>query len=114
MADCLFCRIAAKEIPSDIVYEDEQVVAFRDLNPQAPVHLLVIPRRHLSGLDAATEGDEALLGHLAQVSARLAEQEGLGEGGFRLVVNNGPDAGQAVAHLHYHVLGGRKMSWPPG
>ena len=87
MSDCIFCRIAAKEIPSDIVYEDEQVVGFRDLNPQAPVHLLVIPRRHLSGLDAATEADEPLLGHLAQVAALLAEKEGLGEGGYRLVIN---------------------------
>jgi histidine triad (HIT) family protein len=114
MSDCLFCRLAAKEIPSDIVYEDDQVVAFRDINPQAPVHVLVIPRRHVSGLDTATEADEALLGHLSQVAARLAEQEGLAENGYRVVINNGRDAGQAVAHLHLHVLGGRKMSWPPG
>ena len=114
MSDCLFCRIAAKEIPADLGYEDDEVVAFRDINPQAPMHLLVIPRQHLSGLDAATEADEALLGRLTHVAAELADREGLGESGWRLVVNNGPDAGQAVAHLHYHLLGGRKLTWPPG
>src|SRR5665811_429140 len=114
MSDCVFCSIAAREIPADLVYEDDEVVAFRDLNPQAPVHLLVIPRRHLRGLDAATEGDEPLLGRLALVAARLAAKEGLGESGYRVVVNNGPDAGQAVEHLHYHVMGGRRMTWPPG
>jgi len=114
MSDCLFCRIAAKEIPADLVYEDQQAIAFRDIHPQAPTHVLIIPRRHVSGLDAAGEAEEALLGHLAQVAARLAEQEGLAESGYRVVLNNGPDAGQAVAHLHLHLLGGRKMTWPPG
>jgi histidine triad (HIT) family protein len=114
MSDCIFCRIAAKEIPADLVYEDDEVVAFRDINPQAPVHLLIIPRRHLSGLAAAGEADTPLLGRLALVAAELAEKEGLGQSGYRVVVNNGPDAGQAVDHLHYHLLGGRRMTWPPG
>ena len=114
MSDCIFCLIAAKEIPADLVYEDDEVVAFRDLNPQAPVHLLVIPRKHLRGLDAAGPGDEALLGRLALVAAQLAAPEGLGDSGYRVVGNNGPDAGQAVDHVHYHVIGGRKMTWPPG
>ena len=114
MSDCIFCRIAAKEVPADLVYEDDEVVAFRDLNPQAPVHLLIIPRRHLRGLDAAVAGDEPLLGRLALVAAQLAVKEGLAESGYRVVVNNGPDAGQAVDHLHYHVIGGRRMTWPPG
>lgn len=113
MSDCIFCQIAAKEVPADLVYEDDQVVAFRDINPQAPVHLLVIPRKHISGLDTAGEADLPVLGRLAAVVADLARKEGL-EAGYRLVVNNGPDAGQAVEHLHYHLLGGHKMSWPPG
>jgi len=102
------------EIPADKVYEDDQVVAFRDLNPQAPVHLLVIPCRHVVSLSEASEGDEGLLGHICFVAAQLAEQEGLAKSGYRVVVNSGPDSGQAVGHLHFHVLGGRKMSWPPG
>jgi histidine triad (HIT) family protein len=114
MSDCIFCRIAAKEVPADLVYEDDEVVAFRDLNPQAPVHLLVIPRKHLRGLDAAGPEDEAVLGRLALVAAQLAAQEGLGDSGYRVVVNNGRDAGQAVDHVHYHVIGGRKLTWPPG
>jgi histidine triad (HIT) family protein len=112
--NCLFCRIVAGEIPSDIVYQDERCVAFRDINPQAPVHVLVIPRDHLESLDEATQKDEALLGHLLRVAARVANEQGLSESGYRTVINTGAGAGQSVFHLHVHVLGGRPLSWPPG
>jgi histidine triad (HIT) family protein len=111
---CLFCRIVAQEIPADFVYQDEQCVVIRDLNPQAPTHLLVIPKEHLESLDDASQKDEALLGHLLRVAARVANSEGLAEGGYRTVINNGAGAGQSVFHLHVHVLGGRPMNWPPG
>ena len=112
--DCLFCRIVAGEIPADIVFQDERAVAFRDINPQAPVHVLVIPRDHLESLDEAARSDEALLGHLLRVAARVANDQGLSEGGYRTVVNTGAGAGQSVFHLHLHVLGGRALAWPPG
>jgi len=111
---CLFCRIMAKEIPADLVYEDESAVVIRDVNPQAPTHLLVIPQEHLESLDDASQKDEALLGHLLRVAARVANAAGLAEGGYRTVINNGAGAGQSVFHLHLHVLGGRPMNWPPG
>lgn len=111
---CLFCRIMAKEIPADLVYEDESAVVIRDVNPQAPTHLLVIPQEHLESLDDARQKDEALLGHLLRVAARVANAAGLAEGGYRTVINNGAGAGQSVFHLHLHVLGGRPMNWPPG
>jgi histidine triad (HIT) family protein len=111
---CLFCRILAKEIPADLVCDDDQAVVIRDLNPQAPSHLLVIPRAHLESLNDASQKDEALLGHLLRVAARVANSEGLVEGGYRTVINNGAGAGQSVFHLHVHVLGGRPLSWPPG
>lgn len=111
---CLFCRIVAQEIPADFAYQDEQCVVIRDLNPQAPTHLLVIPKEHLESLDDASQKDEALLGHLLRVAARVANSEGLAEGGYRVVINNGAGAGQSVFHLHVHVLGGRIMNWPPG
>jgi histidine triad (HIT) family protein len=114
VTDCLFCRIAGGELPADIVYQDEDVVAFRDINPGAPVHILIIPRRHLSGINDASEGDVSLLGTIWLAAARVAAQEGIGETGFRTVVNQGPDANQTVQHLHMHVMGGRRMSWPPG
>ena len=111
--DCIFCKIAAGAIPVALLYQDEQVVAFRDISPQAPVHFLVIPREHLPSL-AHTAGDHtALLGHMLAVAADLTRREGLTEG-FRTVINSGPDGGQTVDHLHVHVLGGRAMSWPPG
>jgi histidine triad (HIT) family protein len=103
----------AGEIPANKVFEDGRAVAFRDINPQAPTHVLVIPRKHLASLGETAAGDEELLGHLLRVAARVAEQEGL-TGGFRTVVNNGPDAGQTVFHIHVHVLGGRSLGWPPG
>ncbi len=112
--DCLFCRIVAGEIPADVVHQDERAIAFRDINPQAPVHLLVIPRDHLESLDEAARSDEALLGHLLRVAARVANELDLSEGGYRTVINTGAGAGQSVFHLHLHVIGGRRLSWPPG
>ena len=114
MDDCIFCQIADGKLDSEIVYQDELVVAFRDINPQAPTHIVLIPRQHIISLDAATDGHSQLLGHLALVAAEIARQEGLAASGDRLVTNVGPDAGQAVAHLHFHIIGGRPMSWPPG
>ena len=111
--DCLFCRIVAGEIPSDRVHEDDEVVAFRDINPQAPTHVLAIPRRHIADAAALTEGDGPLLERLFAVLRNIAEDEGL-ETGYRIVTNVGPDAGQTVFHLHLHLLGGRSMGWPPG
>ncbi|MDQ2936019.1 MAG: histidine triad nucleotide-binding protein [Acidobacteriota bacterium] len=111
---CLFCRIIKKEIPADIVHEDDQSFVIRDLNPQAPTHLLVIPIEHLESLDEASQKDEKLLGHLLRVAARVGNGEGLGETGYRTVINTGAGAGQSVFHLHLHVLGGRAMNWPPG
>jgi histidine triad (HIT) family protein len=113
-ADCLFCRIAAGAIPSTKVYEDAHVVAIRDINPQAPVHILLLPRRHVTDLLDAVETDAALAGHLAAAAARIARAEGLHGRGFRLLTNSGPDGGQTVMHLHFHLLGGRPMGWPPG
>jgi histidine triad (HIT) family protein len=112
--DCLFCRIVAGEISSDIVYQDERCLAFRDINPQAPVHALVIPREHLDSLDDASQKDEALLGHLLRVAARVANEQGLSESGYRTTINTGAGAGQSVFHLHVHLLGGRSFTWPPG
>lgn len=114
MADCIFCRIAAGEVPSEVLYRDEEVVAFRDINPQGPVHVLVIPVEHLPGIRGADQSHAPLLGKLLTIAAQLAEQEGIADTGYRLVINQGPDAGQAVAHLHVHLIGGRKLSWPPG
>lgn len=114
MGDCLFCRIVAGQIPSPRVYEDDQVIAIRDINPQAPVHVLLLPRKHFASLMDAREQDAELLGRIALVAARVARQEGIATRGFRLVTNTGADGGQAVAHLHFHLLGGRQMGWPPG
>lgn len=108
----LFEKIIARQIPANIVYEDDAVVAFRDINPQAPTHVLVVPRKPIPRLDAAEDADAELLGRCMLAAARVAKQEGLGS--FRLVVNTGEDAGQTVFHLHLHVVGGRRMSWPPG
>ncbi len=110
----IFSRIAAKEIPATIVYEDDRAVAFRDVNPQAPVHVLVIPRRELARVGEATAADAGLLGHLLWVATEVARREGIASSGYRLVINNGPDAGESVPHLHIHVLGGRALGWPPG
>ncbi len=111
---CLFCKIADKKIPSTVVYEDDQAIAFEDLNPKAPVHLLIIPRRHMQSLSGTREEDRAILGHLHWIAARLAEKRGVVETGFRTVINSGAGAGQTVLHLHLHLLGGRPFHWPPG
>jgi histidine triad (HIT) family protein len=113
MPKTLFEKIIAKELPASIVYEDEQCVAIKDLNPGAPMHLLVIPRRPIARLADATPEDRQLLGHLLLVAGRLAQDSGCGEA-FRVVINNGSGAGQSVFHLHLHVLGGRPLKWPPG
>ena len=113
MADCIFCKIAAGEINAKVVHEDEETMAFLDLNPQAPTHVLIIPRRHIPRLSETADGDLELLGKLQLTAAKVAKQLNV-EGGFRLVTNNGKAAGQAVDHIHYHLLAGRKMLWPPG
>ena len=114
MEKTLFEKICDKEIPADIVYEDDQVLAFRDSNPKAPTHVLVIPRKPIPRINEAQPEDQPLLGHLLLKAAEVARSLGLGEGGYRLVLNNGTDAGETVPHLHCHILGGRKMEWPPG
>ena len=115
MADtdsCLFCRIVRREIPATVMWEDEHALAFRDIDPKAPTHVLVIPKRHVASLNEATEAP--LLGRLLLAAREIAEGEGIAERGYRTVVNTGADAGQSVAHLHLHVMGGRHMTWPPG
>ncbi|MGN6391696.1 MAG: histidine triad nucleotide-binding protein [Gemmatimonadales bacterium] len=115
MADCLFCKVVAGEIPARIVTRTDDAVAFHDIDPKAPVHVLVIPTRHVPAVRAATGSDgERLLGRLLAWSAQVATQLGLDTSGYRIVANTGPDAGQSVDHLHLHVLGGRRLSWPPG
>ena len=116
MADenCLFCKIITGKIPGDFVHQDERCVVIRDKNPQAPSHVLVIPREHLESLDDASQKDEGLLGHLLRVGARVANDLGHGEDGYRTVINTGAGAGQSVFHVHVHVLAGRPLSWPPG
>jgi histidine triad (HIT) family protein len=113
VADCLFCKIAAKEIDSDLVHETESVVAFRDINPAAPTHILVIPKEHISSAAELTEAHGPLLGEMFASIASLAVKAGLSDG-FRVVTNIGPEAGQSVDHLHFHLIGGRQMAWPPG
>jgi histidine triad (HIT) family protein len=113
MENCLFCKIAAGDIPSSIVYKDEHVVAFRDINPVAPQHILIIPQRHLSSMDDLTSEDAPLLTRIFMTAKQIAHESGL-ESGYRFLTNVGPDAGQSVSHLHFHLLGGRKLGWPPG
>jgi histidine triad (HIT) family protein len=112
--DCLFCRIVEGRIPAAVVYTDDQVLAFKDINPQAPTHILVIPRRHISTLNELTPEDDALLGRIVRTGAELARAAGLDARGYRTVFNCNADAGQTVFHIHLHVLGGRRMTWPPG
>lgn len=114
MSKTLFEKIISREIKGDIVYEDDQVVAFRDIHPMAPVHILIVPRKPIPRIGAATTEDQALLGHLLLKAAAVARQAGLGEGGYRLVINHGRNGGESVPHLHCHILGGRPMRWPPG
>ena len=115
MADCIFCKIANKEIDSKFVYEDDLVVAFRDLNPQAPEHILIVPKKHVAKIIDFTAEDKNLAAHIfVEVVPKIAKQIGVDEKGFRLVINTGDDGGQTVPHLHVHLIGGRKMTWPPG
>jgi len=114
MTQTLFEKIIAREIPATIVYEDEKVIAFRDIKPQAPTHVLIIPKKPIPRIAEAGSEDREVLGHLMLKAAEVARQLGLTRNGYRLVFNNGPDAGEAVPHLHCHILGGRKMTWPPG
>jgi histidine triad (HIT) family protein len=111
---CIFCRIVEGSIPAKIVYQDEHALAFDDINPQAPVHALVIPKRHVPSVQDLGEADRVLLGHLLLTCSRIAKEKGLSETGFRVVANTGRDGGQTVFHLHLHVMGGRHMGWPPG
>jgi histidine triad (HIT) family protein len=110
----LFEKIMKREVPAQIIHEDDQCIAIRDINPQAPIHILVIPKKAIPRLGEATDADEALLGHLLLTAAEIAKREGIAENGYRAVVNQGWHAGESVPHLHVHVLGGRQMKWPPG
>lgn len=112
--DCLFCKIINGDIPSTKVYEDELVYAFRDIEPQAPVHILIVPKEHIASANELTEENASVVGHIFAVAAKLAKAEGIAEGGYRIVNNCGEDGGQTVKHLHFHMLGGRSLQWPPG
>lgn len=114
MSDCLFCKIVSGEIKGNIVFQDEHLVAFRDINPQAPMHVLIVPRRHISSLNALAPGDDAVVGEMIRRAAALAKEHGHADGGYRTVFNCNADAGQTVFHVHLHVLGGRRFTWPPG
>jgi histidine triad (HIT) family protein len=114
MPECLFCKVIERTIPASIVYEDERVLAFNDINPQAPTHVLLIPKRHIASLSDLTPGDDQIVGELTRRAAAIAGERGLAAGGFRTVFNTGPNAGQSVFHIHLHLLGGRSLSWPPG
>jgi histidine triad (HIT) family protein len=114
MSDCLFCGIVDGKIKANLVYEDDAVVAFKDIAPKAPVHFLIIPRKHVAGVSDIAESDRELIGAIFQVAAKLAREQGIAESGYRVVVNSGADAGQSVFHIHYHLLGGRQLGWPPG
>ena len=114
MAECLFCKIVSKEIPTDFVYEDENIIAFRDINPQAPTHILIIPKEHIETLNDIKQSYGELLGAMHLTASYLAKEEGIQEKGYRTVFNCNRDAGQTVFHIHLHLLGGRSMSWPPG
>lgn len=114
MKDCLFCKIARGDIPAQLVYEDDRLIAFKDINPVAPVHILLTPRRHITSLNETSPGDQELLGHIQLIAAGIAAKLKIDKTGYRVVNNNGHEGGQEVGHLHYHLLGGREMIWPPG
>jgi histidine triad (HIT) family protein len=114
MADCLFCKIVRREVPGKIVFEDEQLLAFEDVNPQAPTHVLVIPKRHIESLNVLEPSDDGIVGEIVRRAAAIAKGRGISAGGYRTVFNTNRDAGQTVFHIHLHLLGGRSMAWPPG
>jgi histidine triad (HIT) family protein len=114
MTSCLFCKIITREIPGAIVYEDERILAFNDINPQAPTHVLLVPKRHIASLNDLQPGDDQVLGELVRRAAAIAKERGISAGGFRTVFNTNSDAGQTVFHVHLHLLGGRSLGWPPG
>ena len=113
-ADCLFCRIVRKELPAKVLFENDRILAFEDIRPKAPVHVLVIPKDHFASLNDAPEGAAALLGEILLRARAIAREKGIGETGYRIVLNTARDSGQEVFHIHFHVLGGRPMGWPPG
>ncbi|MEI6519676.1 MAG: histidine triad nucleotide-binding protein [bacterium] len=114
MGDCIFCKIADLETQTELVYNDDMFVAFRDINPSAPIHLLIMPKKHIPSMNMLNEIDSDTLGRIFEIAKKLAKQEGISESGYRLVINTGPDAGQTINHLHFHLLGGRELGWPPG
>lgn len=114
MADCLFCKIVRREVPGKIVFEDEQLLAFEDINPQAPTHVLVIPKRHIESLNVLEASDDGIVGEIVRRAAAIAKDRGIAAGGYRTVFNTNRDAGQTVFHIHLHVLAGRGLTWPPG
>ena len=114
MSDCLFCRIVKREIPASIVYEDDHVLAFNDINPQAATHVLIVPKRHIASLNDLQPGDDQIVGEIVRRAAAIAKERGIAERGFRTVFNTNREAGQTVFHIHLHLLGGRSMTWPPG
>ena len=112
--DCIFCKIAKKEIPAEIIYEDDLILAFKDINPQAPTHILIIPKEHFPSLNEIPEENKEILSHILINIKRIAQQTGASEDGYRVVLNSGKNAGQEVLHIHFHLLSGRRMTWPPG
>lgn len=114
MSDCLFCKIIAKEVPAKLEYEDDELIAIRDINPQAPLHILIIPKEHIKRVADLTEGDTDIVGKMVLLAKKIAVQQGYTKDGFRTVFNSGPNAGQAVMHIHLHLLAGRRFAWPPG
>lgn len=114
MNDCLFCKIIAGKVPANIVYEDSEAIAFEDISPQAPLHILLVPKKHIATSLDITGEDESLIGHLFRIAGRIARERGIAQRGFRLLMNTNAEAGQSVYHIHLHLLGGRQMHWPPG
>ena len=114
MPDCLFCKFIARQIPTSIVYEDDRVFAFNDINPQGPTHVLLVPKRHIASLNDLAEDDDAIVGELVRRAAAIANERGIAAGGYRTVFNTNRDAGQSVFHIHLHLIGGRSLDWPPG